>query len=502
MSESVHSSGRNAIQGESSEPTGKWYPIGFGREINPRGSFTPLRIAGGTAIASLIATGMLAATNQDSPEKLDLRWQSTTLLKPEKTTTVDIVSVPAPKSESRSEAFSVDAATMPDVPSFNLAATPEAQIINNMEAFTAYQDTIASKIREGWTVTKVEGIGGASDETRLEDTAGIGNVDEKNVKLAQAYGEFVSNAFTEGMKERGVEINPELVTSSAKEHVLTPEQVEQFETLRDREGAATNLELIKKLKADRDSLNPATVQALEQLLETRRGSELVLTLQSPEGDIQTESLRCIETTTITRDTQKHDNHVPLMIVPFTIPKIRRKNKFTEEPVEPQQPTPDDDNLASVTHIGRKPNEESESLSEVQVKTHKQLADEAYNDVIKRERWAKRFKRVGAALAGLAAVGAVFIRGDVSNCPNPDDFSSKFKWGEWPAAVEVKLHVPGTDIDVELGKVTIKNTCIAPNQADPKAGFDDCDERVVKKRDGKVIQETETHRSGAVKTVPR
>lgn len=236
-------------------------------------------------------------------------------------------------------------ANLPDVPSFALGETPEAQRLLNSPAIDALITESQAKIADDWTLSQVAVTGTSSDETRMDDAAGLGTPDVRNQQLAAEYGQFIGQEVTGRLEAAGVAV-PEEIQISAAEALLTEDQREQVAAIRTRAGLATDRDLMQLYKTDPARLPEADRALLATYLDANRGGTIELTFtKESEGTeavpVTVITERCVITNTIT-DTTHEESTDHAFIVPFMpIPWISRRRIAKEpEPTEnPDVPSP-------------------------------------------------------------------------------------------------------------------------------------------------------------------
>lgn len=485
-----------------------WKPLGSRHEWHP------VSTVAATAGLSVVATSVVAAAGWNSPEKIDLTWHSTHT---DRHTTASVATDIETITSIRREGGSNDPSTysylpsgaglMPDVPSFNLGNTPEAQKIINPRKWNAFQDDVVDAINNGWQLARIDVNGSSSDETRLDTDAGIGTDDPQNVSLAKAYREFVSDSLVSGLKERGITVGEDTLHFSSEEYVLSDSQVQRFESLRLSEGAATNLELIERLKMSPESLNPETVIELAELLDNHRGGEVLVTLRSADGleetkVFKTTTERCVQTLTIDEQAFQTENrhNIPITLLPFLIAR-RRRSAQPEQSVSEATESSEDSATATANDTDTPPTPDNPTPDnpgdDRPVETPKKRLTWSEQEAMRRAQDRKILRRAAiAVLTGLA-----MIKGDVGYCPNPDDFINQgFKLNDMPDTLALSLRVPFTDIETDKLVIPIDPTCMGSGQAEqrPKPSDPTCDTRRVVIVDGQETERSETNYPGATR----
>lgn len=367
-------------------------------------TYVDLHKAGTVALAltsTLIATGIYSASNRSSDEGLTPQWHTThtrtyttSASRQEDgsstSTESHTVIAPAPPQQL---SFKVSAANMPDVTSFDLATTPESQVIIGQKSFSDFIGNVVSEVKQGWQISGITVNGMASDETRLDKRAGLGELDTKNIGLAKQYGAFVRQAVHHSLQDQGVDVPASAFSGEPEEDILDADQLAEIESAREREGLADNLALIDAYKTHPENLKQSTKDLLHSLLDVNRGANVIVNLSSPAGKTvtttyETTTQRCLNVTTINETTQKdisHPNHkLPIMIVPLPVVRMRRsrRDEIIEEPLEHQP---------SVSSVATPPVSPERDDLDRDVDTH-------YGSLFRRDDKGFRPSRSGARLA--------------------------------------------------------------------------------------------------------
>ena len=444
-------------------------------------------IAGGL-LATAAATLISSANGSRSFEEItNIDWTTTSTAHHTETTTTD----GSPQTEVSHKTatqrvparpqtlhFDVSAANMPDVTSFNLATTPEAQVIIDQSDFSSFIDKLVGDIKDGYSIDNLTVNGVSSDETRLDANAGIGKRDPQNLRLAQQYQDFVHEALINKLKQHGIKIPESLQHGKPHEAVLTGDDLAYFNQIRKDDHFKTNFDLIEAFKSKHGLQDSDAEGFLEEVLAANRGATISVHLATPKGhvvvkvfDITTK--RCVTTTTTleTTSTTTHHRHhnIPLTIIPL-VPIVRRRrqrrpgrpgtyriNTPTRDTIVPDQAPVVPTTPASATSSRRPPRSTPPERLRPPRREHPRLR-----------------RALGMATTGLMAAGGLLfvssLRGDVGYCPKVENhLKQDFRWNDWPEYFGVKLQIPFTDIKTgELPfEYRFNDECTRPTHETPK-----------------------------------
>ncbi|MDB5181730.1 MAG: hypothetical protein JWP13_493 [Candidatus Saccharibacteria bacterium] len=309
-------------------------------EVHAGRSFAAMGLA--TVAATALFTGI-----QKSPAGIDAtsHWETTdrtvertyaTSQGTETTYDTERVTRPGIVTETLEPAR---AGYMPDVPSFDLATTPEAQNVINSAEFDELIAEAQQKLDEGWTITGYRVEGQSSDETRLDENAGIGVSDPQNEQLAEAYGRFIQDAFDQRLAAAGIEVPEGAASFTSYEFTSTKAEMIGWERLKQQYGFATNLDMVTAYKETPEVFAEEDREHLEGDLDFHRGGVVTLSFSKEvEGMVEEATTvateRCVITKTITDTTHSEESsHTflwPFVPVPVLVPRRRKK----EEQVRP------------------------------------------------------------------------------------------------------------------------------------------------------------------------
>jgi hypothetical protein len=324
-------------------------------DIHPGRSLAVMGVA--SVAATFIAWGL-----QESPEGIGFSWAQTYSSSVvehsvEETGPTDEVTHKttghpgtAPVTTQRMQ---IATALMPDVGSFDLSHTPEAQHVINGEEFSEFLTEAHQLVNGGWTLSSYHVEGMSSDETDLDQAAGLGEPDSGNVKLAEQYSEFVAGVFEAQMVKAGFTATPDSGSVSSHEAVLTPDQLTSVAQIRQEKGFASNKELVEAYKSNPEQFSASDQYMLKSILDDSRGAtvQMVFSRTTPgtPGTLKTTIIdHCVITRRVVDTTLTSIWHekelIPIVVVPFIWP--RRQRKLDETGDDPElEPDATDPNVA-------------------------------------------------------------------------------------------------------------------------------------------------------------
>jgi len=487
----------------------------------------------GTAVGSLLlstaATALTYTAHGHSFEQTDISWHTTSTSKhtevrevtdgPQTITTHRTVTKTEP-GKPQTLHYSVSAANMPDVHSFDLSTTPEAQVIVNQSSFSTFIDRLVTNVKEGYSIDNLDVSGVASDETELNARAGIGKIDPENLSLAKQYQDFVHTAMLHALKKHGITVPAKDQHGKPHEAVLTGDDLAYFNQIRHDGHFKSNLDLIEAFKS-KHGLSDADAEGfLNEVLKQNRGANISVHLVSAAGQAITKvynvtTERCLTTTTQYETTaskiEHHHPSIPLVLLPLPIVRVRRQRRpgqpetaaepeGTPEPEAPLDPAEQEiiDRYGDFREAERgrfrlSPSARPRIISEIELVRRRQESRRLYGEDIfgdtdqYENRLARLMSRLGVnsldglerlvsrpirmpgrlgriLLTGALGAGTLFflstIRGDAGYCPDPQDHS-KQSWHAsdfLPDYLRLRLEIPFTDVHTNWSGDVLPTYC--------------------------------------------
>lgn len=174
-------------------------------------------------------------------------------------------------------------------------------------------------VKDGWKVTNALVVGEASPEAETISSVIPGNIDEKNIKLAEEVrGQEGAAILVEALQNLGIQVDESLVSVQGDEIQFAPDEYQELQDLATEAGKKGNAaKQIWELIADynKDKIDDPLLQAdLDRLVGDKRMVRIQLTLEHGNKDTYL---------------------IPLPLLALALLKIR-----FPDPVKPEAPSPE------------------------------------------------------------------------------------------------------------------------------------------------------------------